>query len=86
MPVSSSISQSALLLGSAVIILTYAVLRWKQRNTKPIKWKKVGEISEMYVYPLKSGCGIQLEEGECTDFGLRSTGVAPKELQYLQDR
>lgn len=34
------------------------------------KWSKVGEVEELYVYPMKSGRGRSLNECEFTDFGI----------------
>ena len=82
-------TQNILLWGSAAVLVTCAIVKWKQKKTKPSgtsKWKKVGEISELHIYPLKSGKGIQLQEAECTDFGLKATSAAPVEYQHLRDR
>ena len=34
------------------------------------KWEKVGQIQELYMYPLKSGRGRSLRECDFTDLGI----------------
>ena len=34
------------------------------------KWEKVGQIQELYVYPLKSGRGKSLRECDFTEWGI----------------
>ncbi|XP_076249705.1 mitochondrial amidoxime-reducing component 1 isoform X2 [Calliopsis andreniformis] len=34
------------------------------------KWRKVGQIQELYVYPLKSGRGKGIREGDFTEYGI----------------
>jgi len=31
-------------------------------KARPTQWKKVGQIDRIYIYPLKSGKGIPVEE------------------------
>nr|CAD7399493.1 unnamed protein product [Timema cristinae] len=38
----------------------------------PSRWRRVGELAELTVFPLKSGRGVQLEEADCTEIGLRT--------------
>lgn len=35
------------------------------------KWRPVGKLSAIYIYPLKSGKFKEIQEGECTNRGLR---------------
>ena len=53
---------------------------WKRRNRfiAPTNWRKVGEISELLIYPVKSIGPIKLEQMECTILG-------PK-FGWLRDR
>lgn len=34
-------------------------------------WEPVGRVGKLYVYPLKSGRKIEVQEAECTDVGLK---------------
>ncbi|XP_069697221.1 mitochondrial amidoxime reducing component 2-like [Periplaneta americana] len=81
-------SQTSIALGATAIAATIAAVWWHrvQRKKIPTKWRRVGEISELIFYPLKSGRGFELEEAECTELGLRTTDNAPKEIQNLRDR
>ncbi|KAJ4441012.1 hypothetical protein ANN_10861 [Periplaneta americana] len=81
-------SSTSIALGATAIAATIAAVWWHrvQRKKIPTKWRRVGEISELIFYPLKSGRGFELEEAECTELGLRTTGNAPKEIQNLRDR
>nr|CAD7601813.1 unnamed protein product [Timema genevievae] len=48
---------------------------WRQRKgdqKPPSRWRRVGELAELTVFPLKSGRGVRLEEADCTEIGLRT--------------
>lgn len=34
-------------------------------------WQPVGTVAKLYIYPLKSGRKIEVNEAECTEYGLR---------------
>lgn len=67
---------TALVLVSATSALLAGVIMaswWNKRKTKiPEKWLKVGEVAEVFMYPLKSGCPLPIAEVECTDFGCQT--------------
>lgn len=52
----------------------------------PTKWKKVGEVGELILYPLKGARRKCLEEAEFTKIGLREIGTANENKLALQDR
>nr|CAD7433608.1 unnamed protein product [Timema monikensis] len=54
--------------------------RWKN-NRPPVKWRRVGELLELTLYPLKSGRGIDLGEADCAELGLRTTDKKPLVLR-----
>lgn len=60
--------------GAAVIIGWWV---WRRRRTPvlPDKWEVVGEVSELTVYPLKSGRGVNVKQGKATRWGLESAGL-----------
>ncbi|XP_069697211.1 mitochondrial amidoxime-reducing component 1-like isoform X1 [Periplaneta americana] len=78
---------STVVIGTAALLLTVAVAWWHQKllgkNRIPSKWRRVGEVSQMTIYPLKSGRGVDLDEAWCTELGLRSLG---DETTILLDR
>lgn len=58
---------------------TAAVFAWivwqRQRQRRPVvpkNWEKVGEVCDMTIYPVKSGRGVMVTEGEATPWGLAS--------------
>ena len=84
-PVILSPPQSTtLVIGVAAVLLTVAVAWWHQRvvgkNKVPTKWRRVGEVREMTIYPLKSGTGVDLKEAQCTELGLRAINDKTTEL------
>jgi hypothetical protein len=78
---------TTLVIGMAAVLLTVAVAWWHQRiqgrKKIPTKWRRVGEVSELTIYPLKSGRGVDLKEALCTDLGLELIG---DETTQLLDR
>jgi len=84
-PVTVTPPQSTtLVIGVSAVLLTVAVAWWHQRvqgkNKVPTKWRRVGEVSEMTIYPLKSGTGVDLKEAHCTELGLRAVSDKTTEL------
>ncbi|PSN39539.1 hypothetical protein C0J52_12384 [Blattella germanica] len=76
---------ATLFIGTAAVLLTTALAAWLHqrilgRNRIPTKWRKVGEIREMTIYPLKSGRGVNLKNAICTDLGLQSIEQDTTEL------
>nr|CAD7575731.1 unnamed protein product [Timema californicum] len=49
----------------------------------PTQWRQVGKLASLTVFPLKSGRGIPLKEGECTEIGLKTLGQG---AAHLRDR
>jgi hypothetical protein len=75
---------TTLVIGLATVLLTVAVALWHQRvqgkKKVPTKWRHVGEVSEMTIYPLKSGTGVDLKKAYCTELGLREISDKTTEL------
>uniref|UniRef100_A0A1B6CDJ7 MOSC domain-containing protein n=2 Tax=Clastoptera arizonana TaxID=38151 RepID=A0A1B6CDJ7_9HEMI len=65
-------------LTTAAISVVGGYILWKQKKTKlkainesvPAKWKKVGEVSKINYYPLKSGRQVVLNSAKCTEAGI----------------
>uniref|UniRef100_A0A336M721 CSON010423 protein n=1 Tax=Culicoides sonorensis TaxID=179676 RepID=A0A336M721_CULSO len=78
MPFCDFLISSKLVFGASVAtILTISYRNWK-RNAIPNKWKLVGEISELFCFPIKSAGVIKLNEIQCTSIGAKD--------QFLRDR
>nr|CAD7614406.1 unnamed protein product [Timema genevievae] len=76
--------------GSLVLVAGLGLLVWwesRRRNRRrlqvPSQWRQVGKLASLTVFPLKSGRGIPLKEGECTEIGLRTLGQG---ASHLRDR
>ena len=53
---------------------------WWMRRRREQLFEKVGHVSALYFYPMKSCKGFKLTEGECTKYGIRSNGVFDRYL------
>ncbi|KAK2584614.1 hypothetical protein KPH14_006964 [Odynerus spinipes] len=59
---------------------------WWNRRTKyrpPSKWRKVGELSDLVVYPVKSLGAIRCTSMECTRLGLKSGWLRDRTLMVI---
>lgn len=65
---------AALVAGSALKYIIYYLIEIQESK----KYKKVGRVSALYIYPVKSCHGIQVEEGECTYLGLSCFGMTDR--------
>lgn len=63
-------------IGGAIGLAAY--YRHKKLNTPPKKWRKVGEITELLCFPIKSAGCIRVDSINCSEIGL--------EDGYLRDR
>ena len=75
---------SLLFWGVTAIVTTMLVGYWQHRKKKaniPKKWREVGELAYITLFPIKSGAGMKLEEAECTETGLQTTGDARPKLR-----
>jgi len=73
-----------LLFGAAAVVLTLLVGWWhktKRTNSPPRKWRRVGELSELTLFPVKSFAGINLQEAECTEYGIQTVSDGPMKLR-----
>ncbi|XP_031335296.1 mitochondrial amidoxime reducing component 2-like [Photinus pyralis] len=66
----------------AVTALAY-YLRRRARNRIPQQWEPVGNVTEMFMYPLKSGRRVPIDNAICTEFGFQPTDPS---LPHFRDR
>ncbi|XP_017884267.1 mitochondrial amidoxime-reducing component 1-like [Ceratina calcarata] len=55
----------------------------RQKNRPPSEWRKVGELSDLVAYPVKSLGPIRLNSMECTKLGLRSGWLRDRTLMVI---
>ncbi|XP_018368957.1 PREDICTED: mitochondrial amidoxime-reducing component 1 [Trachymyrmex cornetzi] len=55
----------------------------KQKPQPPSKWRKVGELSDMVVFPVKSLGAVRMTEMECTTLGLKSGWLRDRTLLVI---
>lgn len=55
----------------------------KQKPQPPSKWRKVGELSDIMVFPIKSLAPIRMTEMECTILGLKSGWLRDRTLLVI---
>jgi len=73
-----------LLFGAAAVVLTLLVGWWhktKRTNSPPRKWRRVGQLSELTLFPVKSLGGINLQEAECTEYGIQTVSDGHMKLR-----
>lgn len=86
MTVTQIAANTTVLAGAAVLAyLGFQFFQKKKKEIIPWKWEEVGSLSQLYIYPLKSGHRMEVSRAECTEVGLKQTEVDEKVLQ-LRDR
>lgn len=70
-----------LFLSTVSVIVIRGYVLWKQRNKKPTvrvndipiptKWRHIGEVSKINLYPIKFGKHKSLNSALCTEVGLK---------------
>ncbi|XP_065224407.1 mitochondrial amidoxime-reducing component 1 [Planococcus citri] len=56
---------------SAAVTVAYAWYCYRNRDRIPAKWKLIGYVDKIAIYPIKSGNYRELEAAECTELGLK---------------
>ncbi|GAB1865842.1 MOSC domain-containing protein 1, mitochondrial [Camponotus japonicus] len=68
--------------GTAVFVI-WGWWTKKQKLQPPSKWRKVGELNDIMVFPIKSLGIIRMKEMECTTLGLRSGWLKDRMLMVI---
>ncbi|XP_011868219.1 PREDICTED: mitochondrial amidoxime reducing component 2 [Vollenhovia emeryi] len=68
--------------GTAVFFIWWWWNR-RQKPQPPSKWRKVGELSGLTVYPVKSLGAVRMTEMECTTLGLKSGWLRDRTLLVI---
>ncbi|XP_063222692.1 mitochondrial amidoxime-reducing component 1-like [Bacillus rossius redtenbacheri] len=69
--------------GSALVAALglWLLLRSRRKEQQPTRWRRAGQLSEILLYPLKSGRGLALQQAECTELGLQVVGPGSSNLR-----
>lgn len=76
------VSAAAVAAGTAIFL----AWRWwsrRQRFRPPTKWRRVGELSDLICYPVKSLGPIRLNSMECTNLGLKNGWLRDRTLMVI---
>lgn len=69
--------------------LTYwYYLQWKKRNTIPEKWRRIGTLEQINIFPIKSCAPLKLEDNteiDCDILGLKYWGCRDRTLMIVND-
>lgn len=76
------ITAAAVGAGTAMVFLWWWWTK-KQTDRPPRKWRKVGELSDLIAFPIKSLGPIRLTSMECTELGLRSGWLRDRSLMVI---
>ena len=64
-------SAPVIIAATATVTAAYIWYRYKNRDQIPTKWKLIGYVEKIAMYPVKSCNYLELEEAECTEIGLK---------------
>ncbi|KAG8035747.1 hypothetical protein G9C98_001403 [Cotesia typhae] len=70
-------------LAIGVTALSYALWKWSEQRKLPTKWCKLGELSDILVYPVKSLGYIRETEVECTQLGCKKGWLRDRTLMVI---
>ncbi|XP_014475751.1 PREDICTED: mitochondrial amidoxime reducing component 2 [Dinoponera quadriceps] len=68
--------------GTAVFFIWWWWIR-KQKPQPPSKWRKVGELSDLIAFPVKSLGAVRITSMECTPLGLKSGWMRDRTLMVI---
>lgn len=68
--------------GTAVLAVWWIWSR-KQKPRPPSKWRKVGELSDLIIFPVKSLGSVRENSMECTQLGLKSGWLRDRTLVVI---
>ncbi|KAK5644071.1 hypothetical protein RI129_007916 [Pyrocoelia pectoralis] len=80
---STYIAISVATVGGVAVLGYYLYKRTHNRNKPPKIWEPVGTIAKIYMYPLKGGRRVELQQTNCTKYGLQASDQS---LSVFRDR
>ncbi|KAF8793676.1 Mitochondrial amidoxime reducing component 2 like protein [Argiope bruennichi] len=73
---------TTLWIAAAVAVSVMGVLLWKKKKHSFVK---VGTISKLYFFPVKSLRGIEIKEGKCTKQGFEVNGLLDRSFMWVSN-
>ncbi|XP_076760097.1 mitochondrial amidoxime-reducing component 1-like [Xylocopa sonorina] len=73
------VSATAVGAGTAVVVLWWWWTK-RQKEKPPLQWRKVGELSDLIMYPVKSLGPVRMNKMECTILGLKTGWLRDRSL------
>lgn len=75
---------SAAVVGAGTVVV-FVWWWWtkRQKERPPSQWRKVGELSDLVVYPVKSLGPVRMNKMECTKLGLKSGWLRDRTLMVI---
>lgn len=68
------------------VLGAYCYQRYKRsKNQPPTQWEPVGNVTELGIYPLKSGKRIPVRRAQVTKYGLKQT-IQDETAYQMRDR
>lgn len=77
---------SAAVVGAGTVVVFLWWWWWwskRQKEKPPSRWRKVGELSDLVVYPVKSLGPVRMNTMECTKLGLKSGWLRDRTLMVI---
>lgn len=76
-------SAPVIIAASAAVTVAYVLFRYRNRDRIPGKWKLIGYVDKIAIYPVKSCNYRELEVAECTEIGLKEIPSEDEPKKHL---
>lgn len=70
-------------------MLLYILCKYRKRKTIPTKWRRVGTLDQINLYPVKSCAPLKLSANDelfCDTLGLRYKGISDRGLMLVNEK
>ncbi|XP_055911652.1 mitochondrial amidoxime reducing component 2-like [Eupeodes corollae] len=64
--------------------LSFLYYKYTKKEVIPTKWRQVGELDELYMYPIKSCGAVELDEAVCENLGIRKGDIKDRSLMIIE--
>lgn len=69
--------------------VTYFIYKYLKRDVMPLKWRRVGTLDQINLFPIKSCAPLELKQEDevfCDVLGLRWQGLKDRVLMLVTDK